>query len=261
MIETDPIQTNLSSLLNTPGLVSCWDFSFPSPYVSKEGNAYSLQQGNERLSMAYEGIVGNNSVAIDEGGYLFIPREQCGGLNIYGKQAQVSVLAWVKRKQKSHVQCEAVAGMWNETEKKRQYCLFLNLRLFDSADQVCGHVSALGGATPGQQWCTDASIGSDTVAYGEWSFIAFTYDGEFIRSYLNGEMDERKDRNPYFYDQGIFDGGKNGSGFTVGAVDRLGEMGNYFTGLISGLAVFNRALSAEEIRHLQLRFPLNQKTA
>jgi hypothetical protein len=47
---------------------------------------------------------------------------------------------------------------------------------------------------------------------------------------------------------GLFDGGEDGSDFTVGAVHRLGEMGNNFVGQIGGIAVFDRALSDDEFQ-------------
>jgi len=243
-------------MLNIPNLVCCWDFSSESPYVSIEGNEYTLKEGNGPHTILSEGVIGSSAIEINEGQYLFVHRSHCKQLNIYGKHAQVSVLAWIKRKQKSYEQCEAIAGIWNETMKKRQYCLFLNLRLFESADQVCGHISGSGGATSGQQWCTDASIGKTQVKYDEWCFVAFTYDGQYIRSYLNGNLDERMERNPFAFNEGIFNGGVDGADFTVGAVDRQSEMGNYFAGLISGLAVFDRALNSEEIKAIHLHFPL-----
>jgi len=97
--------------------------------------------------------------------------------------------------------------------------------------------------------------------------VAFTYDGQHIRSYLNGEFGNREpelidhtkgfpgysegithSKNPYFYPDGM---GNNGSDFTVGAVLLARGMGNYFRGQIGGLAVFDRALSGEEIRRLK----------
>lgn len=231
-------------LLASPSLVCFWDFSSVDPLISKSRYPYRLRKEgiNDEGNQA-----ARKTLHIKEGEYYFIPRTECDALNIHGRNAEVTVLAWVKREKKSFVQCEAIAGMWNETEKKRQYCLFLNLRLFDSADQVCGHVSGVGGPTPNQKWCIDASIGKKKVEYDEWNFVAFTYDGKEITSYLNGKFDERQDRNPYPYHDGVFDGGENGSDFTVGAVHRLGEMGNDFVGEIAGLAVFNRALGPLEI--------------
>jgi hypothetical protein len=56
--------------------------------------------------------------------------------------------------------------------------------------------------------------------------------------------------NPYFYDEGLYDGGAEGSDFTVAAVHRSGVMGNFFAGLLGGLAVFNRALTEDELASL-----------
>jgi hypothetical protein len=96
--------------------------------------------------------------------------------------------------------------------------------------------------------------------------VSFTYDGQDIRSYLNGEFQVREkelilntkgfegypdgliqSKNPYYFPDGI---GNNGSDFTVGAVLLKRGMGNFFKGQIGGLAVFNRALSAKEIKKL-----------
>ena len=230
----------MGKLINS-GLICFWDFGKPEPLTSKSNFQYTLKP---------HGDIGFNegrSICIEEGQYLSINRKDCPALNIYGKNAQVTVFAWIKRKPKSFVQCEAIAGMWDETRRKRQYCLFLNLRLFDSADQVCGHISSVGGATPGEKWCIDASIGNTPVALEEWTFVAFTYDAEYVKSYYNGKLDSRVLHNPYRYEGGIFDGEVGGSDFTVGAVHRLGEIGNDFVGEIAKLAVYDRALSDEEI--------------
>jgi hypothetical protein len=46
---------------------------------------------------------------------------------------------------------------------------------------------------------------------------------------------------------GLHNGGPNGSDFTVGAVHRSGEMGNFFCGKIAALAVYRRALTPAEM--------------
>jgi hypothetical protein len=257
MIVMNKLKKDISNILNIPNLVCCWDFNSSHPYISRGEYAYELIEGNGSPVVKHEGIISDSSLDIKEGEYLYIPRENCKALNIHGKEAQVTILAWIKRQTKSRSQCEAVAGMWNETNKKRQYCLFLNLQLFESADQVCGHISGVGGPTPGQKYCIDASIGQKELKYNEWNFVGFTYDGTTIKSYLNGEFDQRPERNPYTYASGIFDGGTDGSDFTVAAVHRSNEMGNDFVGQISGLAVFNRALKPEEIKKLHKDFPLD----
>jgi len=52
-------------------------------------------------------------------------------------------------------------------------------------------------------------------------------------------------KNPYLYPEGM---GNNGSDFTVGAVLLKNGMGNFFKGLIGGLAVYDQALDGSEIK-------------
>ncbi|WP_225309332.1 LamG domain-containing protein [Larkinella humicola] len=246
------------SLVSVPNLLCLWDFSEKQPLLSKGKYAYRLQEPTGPVLIVKGGILSGYSLDIREHEYLTIPRADCSGLNIHGKNSQVTVLAWVKRQPKSNhnAECEAIAGLWNETRKMRQYCLFLNIRLHQSADQVCGHISGVGGPTPGEKWCVDVSIGQTPVPFDAWTFVAMTYDSREIRSYRNGQFDARPDRNPYPYAEGIFDGGETGSDFTVGAVHRLGAIGNDFVGQLGGLAVFDRALSAGEIQQIHQNHPL-----
>ena len=245
-------------LLSVPNLLCLWDFGGKQPLRSKGKYAYQLQQPTGLIPVVKGGVLSDFSLDIHEHAYLTIPRADCPGLNIRGKNAQVTVLAWVKRQPKSrgNAECEAIAGIWNETLKKRQYCLFLNIRLYESGEQVCGHISGVGGPTPGEKWCVDVSIGQTPVLFDEWTFVAMTYDGHEIKSYRNGEFDGRANRNPYLYEEGIFDGGEDGADFTVGAVHRLGAIGNDFVGQLGGLAIFDRALTADEIRQIHQQQPL-----
>ncbi len=228
------------------GIVSFWDFAKEEPFVSEGSKNYILKKANDSVRISE--MKGIKCLRLEEGGYLYIPRAECPALDFHGEHSSFTIIAKVNRLKKSYEQCEAIAGMWNETQKKRQYYLFLNLLQKESGDQVCGHVSYVGGPTPGHRWAMDASIGKTPIAYGDWVTVAFTFDGTFAKSYLNGKLDAREGLNPYEFKHQLFDGGLEGSDFTVGAVDRLGEMGNYFVGGMAYLAVFNRALSESEIK-------------
>jgi len=234
-------------ILEVKNLLSFWDFDIENPLLAKGKFVYRLVNGSSPVDLVNEGPISGHSIDIKEGQYLFIPRKDCPGLNLHGKNTEVTVLAWVKRQHKSFDQCEAIAGMWDETRKKRQYCLFLNIQLYDSKHQVSGHISGVGGPTPDEKWAIDVAIGQTPVMYNEWTFIGFTFDGKQAKSYINGLFDEREGLNPFNYDQGLFDGEMDGADFTVGAVHRLGEMGNDFVGQIGGLAIFDKALSEKEI--------------
>lgn len=227
------------------GIVSYWDFRKDNPFVSEGSVNYTLLKANDSVNIAE--MDGIKCLTLEEGGYLYVPRKECPALDFHGENSSFTIVAKVNRLKKSYQQCEAIAGMWNETQKKRQYYLFLNLLQKESANQVCGHVSNVGGPTPGHRWAMDASIGKTPVGYGEWVTVAFTFDGAHAKSYLNGKLDSREGLNPYEFKHQLFDAGDKGSDFTVGAVDRLGEMGNYFVGGIAYLAVFDRALTEQEL--------------
>ena len=164
--------------------------------------------------------------------------------------------------------------MWNEYEDggKRQYGLFVSLPHYNGANQVCGHISQTGKPTPPFPYSIDYSASAQQVPANEWCAVAFTYDGEYIRSYLNGHFEQRDEelinhtkgfegypeglrqvKNPYYFPDGI---GDNGSDFTVGAVFVANRIGNYFKGDIGGIAIYDRALSAEEVEYVSI---LNEK--
>ncbi|GGD82898.1 LamG domain-containing protein [Paenibacillus nasutitermitis] len=245
-------QADAAAITGIPGLISFWDFQETdgNEYVAKGLHPYRLKEMNGAAERVQDGVFGAYSVNVTHGKWLSIPRNDCPELNIHGPQAKLTVAAWVNRAVIASRGCEFIAGIWNETAGKRQYGMFLNLEIWDSAEQVCGHVSAVGDPTPGYKYCMTSSIGATPVSKGEWHFIAFTYDSAESRAYLDGRLDQREAFNPYSYPDGLFDGGEEGADFTVGAVNRSGEIGNFYNGLLGGLAVFNRALSEEEIRSL-----------
>lgn len=246
------------SIQQIPNLISFWDFQEPAgkPRVAKGPHPYALQEMAGPIVRVDGGLFGPHAAFLRPKQWLSASRKDCPALNIHGPQAQVSVVAWFKRYRKPEIQCEFLAGIWDESRAKRQYGLFLDLRMRGGADQIAGHVSGLGGPTPGNRWCMDAAIAYSEVPYFEhWHCGGFTYDGQFTKAYHNGWLDENGKLNPYEYKLGIFDAGDVGGDFTVGAVDRLGSIGNWFTGLIGGVAVFDRALSDAEMDRLASVLP------
>jgi hypothetical protein len=247
-------------VLDLPSLICFWDFQEP-------GGAGHLSQGPYRYALreaagpvlwvenAAGAPFGPRAAELKHGQYFSIPRAECPALDLHGPEAQVSVVAWIQRHRKREVQCEVIAGMWNETQKKRQYGLFLDLRIQQAGDNVSGHVSFSGGPTPGYPWAMDAAIGAGYITYFDWHCVAFTYDGSMVRAWLDGRLETRVGFNPFAYPHGLYNGGTEGADFTVGAVHRGGEMGNWFVGRIGGLAVFDRALDPEEMTKLTALLP------
>ena len=176
----------------------------------------------------------------------------------------------------------------NDDSGTRQYALLLNMDVYGGPRRLTPHISSEGGVTRRADgtafpWCADYAVNVSEVPVGQWVTLGFTYDSKYLRAYFNGVMEKRamdpaKDRrsdryftseapnggprgmNPYFHGRGIFHydpalhteskpGG--GADFTVGACYAAGrKIGNSLKGRIGGLAVFNRALSDQEMKAL-----------
>ncbi len=170
----------------------------------------------------------------------------------------------------------------------RQYAMLLNMPTYGGPGQLTPHISGLGGHSrradgSALPWCADYAANRTRLPMGEWITLAFTYDGRWIKAYYNGvlearEVDPKADKrddpyftkegpggghrgiNPYFYDKGIFayDPAKHattkpggGANFTVGARYAVGSMlGEALKARLAGLAVFDRALTDEEVARL-----------
>ena len=257
----------VSKIKSISGLVAFWDFKEEAGKARKAfgKGKFPLAEHKGVVPRVEEGPLSGYSALFCDSAFLRLPNSKTGKLNIYGKNQGVTVMGWVKWEGKTGF----VGGMWNEYSSggKRQYGLFVSLPYYNGADQVCGHISYTGKPTPPFPYSFDYSASKSVVEKNQWQFIAFTYDGEYIRSYLNGEFEAREpelirntkgfpgypegathSKNPYYFPDGM---GNNGSDFTVGAVLLARGMGNYFRGQIGGLAVFDRALSAEEIGKLK----------
>lgn len=239
-------------------LIAFWDFQDQAgrPRVAGPGGAPSLRESSEggEIARVEGGVFGPWCARIRRGQWFIVPRAEIAALDVRGPCAQVSVVAWVRRSVPELWQ--AIAGVWDETRSKRQYALFLNAHSgtyardglrYPMSDRVHGHVSGTGGPTPGHPFCNSYASGGTAVPMREWVCIAMTYDGACSRVYVDGRLDVLTDFNPFPYGEGLFDGGADGADFTVGAVHRGGEWGNFFGGDIGGLAVFGRALGDAEL--------------
>lgn len=233
-----------------PGLIALWDFQDGGPaWRATAGEPYELTAMAGALEPVADAQApfGPRALRIAEGGWLRLAREHCPRLDIHGPDGHLTLVAWIKRERVAARHCEFIAGQWNETGGHRQYGLFLDIAVWGGNDQVCGHVSNTGGPTPGYRYCMDGAIGATSVAHDEWHCVAMSYDGTHAYAWLDGVLDRRPGVNPYLLPGGLHHGGDAGSDFTVGGVDRGGEMGNWFVGLLGGLAVYDRCLSPAEM--------------
>lgn len=260
-----PSTSLTDKIRQTKGLIALWDFKEKEgqPRKAYGKQKFPLKEQDGTIARVKDGPLSGYSALFGNKAFLSLVNKKAEELNISGKNQGITVLAWVKWKGNTGF----VGGMWNEYQDggKRQYGLFVSLPYYNGANQVCGHISYTGKPTPPFPYSIDYSASKQAIKQDEWQYISMTYDGEWIKSYLNGELEVRdiemidhtkgfegypdglkQSKNPYYFPDGM---GNNGSDFTVGAVLLKSGMGNFFVGQIGGLAVFNRPLSNSEIKN------------
>ena len=280
---------------STPGLIAFWMFGEEpgQPRVSTgTKEKHPLTEIGGPVARIEGGPFSGYAAELNGRQYFRIPHAETGDLNIGGSDAQVSMFAVVRIVNLK--QSRTIAGMWsegkgaNDDTGTRQYALLMNMPTYGGPNNLVPHISSEGGVTRRADgsafpWCADYAVTKGEIPEEKWCSLGFTYDGKYLRAYLNGVLDARaldpvkdkrtdryftqegpggKDRgmNPYFHGRGIFrydpvkhaqtkPGG--GSDFTVGARYAVGKMlGEATIGRLGGLAVFNRALTDAEMKTL-----------
>lgn len=265
-----------------PNLLTFWDFQEPAgtDRISVGRYEYGLVEMNGTIERVEDGIFGLYSADFKWGQWFRIKRQNAQGLDLHGEGQQVSMVAWVKRE--SDRVWQFIAGMWNEGDERykgqtqasgegapaRQYAMFISgawqsdyttYERTRAEHQPMGYISPYGGATPEHPFAFDYATGGTRLEQDRWYMIAYTFDGEAIRVYVNGKLDENGNYNPFLYDGSIHDGGENGSDFTVAQRDHpkwpsypkgTPNYNEGFDGRIGGLAVYDCALTQEEIKKL-----------
>jgi hypothetical protein len=243
------------------GLVAFWDFAERRPpFETRAGvGRFPLRNGpGSDVRAMSTGPLGRAADFDGVGDYLVIAAGDVGELHLGRAGDACTVVAWIWRRQPG---IHFVAGIWQEDDRdpRRQYGLFVSLPLYGGDQRVCGHVSRMGGPTPGYPYSRDYSATERTVPLERWCCVGFTYDGREALSYLDGRADLRPHytdplgntyaKNPYRFEDGL-----NGTAadFTVGAVRLTGAMGNFLDGRLGGLAVYDRPLAPHEMEALHL---------
>lgn len=277
-----------------PGLVAFWTFGEEAGQPRRSSGTkhpHPLNEVGGPIARVAGGPFSGYAAELNGKQYLEIKYADTRDLNISGPKAQVSMFAVVRIVDLK--QSRTIAGMWSEGKGRdddtgtRQYALLMNMPTYGGARQLVPHISSEGGVTRRADgsafpWCADYAATRLEVPEERWCTLGFTYDGEFIRAFIDGVLDRReleavkdkrndryftkegpggKDRgmNPYYHGRGIFayDPVKHaqtkigGSDFTVGARMAVGSMLREATiGRFGGLAVFARALSEAEMLRL-----------
>jgi hypothetical protein len=222
-----------------------------------------------------------------DGKTVFVKDGDLGGLDVAKNGGtQVTVVNWVNDTARNHddtaygiafragSHCEGGPG-----EEARQYASYFDAigYIGYSHGHYTPHIGAQDGASPGYPYNRDYAASARKyftgVGQGQWHMEAFTYDGEKIIAYVDGLADEWKnvtearpleagftlqqtvDRNPFLLGKPI-NNSPTTKRFSIGGSvlgDPPGFDGvNFTTGKLGGVAVFDRALTAEEIMAIRL---------
>jgi enamine deaminase RidA (YjgF/YER057c/UK114 family) len=240
-----------------PAPIADWSFTEnAAPYASAVAGAPALLQGASstatRISTPFGGGVRFNGTT----DFLVVPKSDIGVLNVGASTGAVTVAAWVLSTDSNNAN---IAGIWEESAvgPLRSYALFNDLPDYGGDDMVCMEVSKQGGPTPGYPFSIDYSSEPRKMTRGVWELHVGTYDGELAIAYLNGESTSYPSytdkqgatyaKNPYVYPDGL---NAAPGDFMVGAVGRDGKLINLHKGSIARLRVWDRALTADEVRAL-----------
>jgi hypothetical protein len=229
----------------------------PGEQRRARGGGPALQEAAGAMDSAAGGVFGPRVLRVRPGQWLEAPRAALGALDIHGAKAEVTLAAWFRRDHPEHWQ--AIAGVWDESRDRRQYCLFAHARLrtldhslerVSCVDRLHAHVSDVGGPTPGKAFCYTYATGATRALVGRWCQAALVYRAGRVELWRDGRLDVEAGSNPFPAPGGLFDGGPDGAVFAVGANSVRGAMGNFFGGLIAGIAVWRRALTPAELAGL-----------
>jgi hypothetical protein len=110
-----------------PGLAAFWplDEVVGSPRRARGGGP-AVNEAAGPVASVEGGVFGSRVLKLRHGQWLEAPRTSLGALDIHGPDAEVTLVAWFRRDHAGHWQ--AVAGVWDESLDRRQYCLFATFR-------------------------------------------------------------------------------------------------------------------------------------
>lgn len=275
-----------------PGLVAMWDFQEDPKggnAITSRMGAESVTLIARGTSTVVKDAVDPGpfgpSLVLD-GATVFVKDGEIGGLDVtQNGGTQVTVINWVNDTARSHddtgdgISFRAGSHVEGGPESARQYGSYFDdsAYLGWSHGHYSPHISAQDGPSPGYPYLRDFAASARKVftgvGQGQWHMEAFTYNGAEIIAYIDGLADVWKavqecqplqpgytlrqtvDRNPFFLGKPI-NNSPTMKRFSIGAAisgEPPFEGVNFTTGRLGGVAVFNRALTAEEIMAIRIR--------
>lgn len=247
--------TPSSGPVDVPTPIAEWRFDEAgAPFRTTAGDLPLQHAGTVRATTVATPF--GRGVKLPGKSFLRLRGDAVGRLNVGAGSGTVTVAAWVLMTDDN---AGFVAGMWSEAsgDPRRSYGLFYDLSAYGGDERTNFHVSRTGGPTPGHPFSLDYSASGQTFTRHVWQLHVGTYDGQAAVSYLDGlavAYGPVKDKsgnvyvkNPYPYPDGL---NPNPAEFTVGAVQMASTVGNYAEGTFARVRVWDRALTAAQVRAL-----------
>ena len=216
--------TNYNTSIITDGLVLCLDAANVKSYPGS-GTTWTDLSGNSNNGTLVNSptyLVTNNGSLVFNGTSDYISVPSSTALN---PTTAITIESWVKFSTTGTriIWCGKGDGVSNPTT---QYWMEKTV-----ADKIMIYLS-FGASAP------NVTLKNTTIVAGIWYHIVATYDGATIKGYVNGVIDP----TTYSY-SGILT-----TTSTIFSIGRLGTYnGLYMNGNVSGIKIYNTALSADEV--------------
>jgi len=198
--------------------------------ASVNGETLTETGGTIPTSATVPSGYGGTSRDFEAGDTEYLTHADGGSTDISGVNQAISYMGWFKFESAA-----ANYGLIVKADSNLDHRGY-KIRFNSATGDVRVFISGDGTST------TQDSVISTSTDYGDgnWHHIAVVSNDTDIRIYRNGVLD----CTPVAHDEGVFN---NSAPFVVGSDWDVGAAVNFFDGLITEVAVFDRALSAAEI--------------
>ena len=227
MVIVIPAAAQVPNYVPTDGLVGWWPFNGNANDESGNGNDGVVNGAT--LTEDRFGNMGKSYQFSGNGDYISVP--DAANMNFNSNQQTISF--WMKIDAYPYPNCcpdiQAVINKWTSLETGGFLVHFAgNGSLFYSIKN------------PNSMW-GDCPISTDFYEVGQWNHFLFTNDGDTIRGYYN---------NQNLLNIAIPEGTSIGTNNESIYFGKENGVANFFNGSLDDIAIYNRALSEQEIQNL-----------
>jgi hypothetical protein len=209
---------SLRRILSATDLVAYYKFDEGQGSIAKD---FSLNKNDATLYNNPTWVTGKSGKALQFNGSNYVEAPNCPCFNL---NSQVTITAWISPSTIGAYNRIVAKSYTSNANPWTEYGL-----LFDSANHLRLEI-----ATNNQQ---NAVNGKTTIPLNTWTFVAGTYDGSTMKVYVNGNLDN------FYSHTGPID-----TDNIPLSIARSGFNSDYFKGKIDEVQVWNKALTADEIK-------------